>query len=112
VRSYGLLDVIGHDDIAPTRKKDPGPAFPMASIRSAAMGRMESQDWQGLTTTEVNIRKGPAVDYPKLDKSPLKRGTRLTIVGQEGKWLYVETLKPGGEPDLTGWVYGDYVAQA
>lgn len=35
VARYCLDDIVGHDDIAPARKNDPGPAFPMASLRTA-----------------------------------------------------------------------------
>jgi len=35
VERYHLDDVVGHDDIAPLRKNDPGPAFPMKRIREA-----------------------------------------------------------------------------
>ena len=41
VIEYGIQDVIGHDDIAPGRKTDPGPAFPMATFRAAVLGRSE-----------------------------------------------------------------------
>lgn len=35
VARYRLDDVVGHDDIAPERKNDPGPAFPMEALRQA-----------------------------------------------------------------------------
>lgn len=35
VTRYKLDDVVGHEDIAPKRKSDPGPGFPMAALRVA-----------------------------------------------------------------------------
>jgi N-acetylmuramoyl-L-alanine amidase len=33
VKEYGLMGILGHDDISPSRKDDPGPAFDMAGLR-------------------------------------------------------------------------------
>jgi N-acetylmuramoyl-L-alanine amidase len=35
VKRYNLDDGIGHEDVAPARKNDPGPAFPMQAMREA-----------------------------------------------------------------------------
>lgn len=35
VSRYNLDDVVGHEDIAPARKNDPGPLFPMLKIRES-----------------------------------------------------------------------------
>jgi N-acetylmuramoyl-L-alanine amidase len=43
VERYHLDDVVGHEDIAPERKDDPGPAFPMQELR-------ENVGFQGLPT--------------------------------------------------------------
>lgn len=37
--TYRFNDVLGHEDISPGRKVDPGPAFPMGSVQSKIIGR-------------------------------------------------------------------------
>lgn len=38
-RAYRFQEVLGHEDIAPGRKVDPGPAFPLAAVASRILGR-------------------------------------------------------------------------
>ena len=42
VMNYGPLEILGHDDISPKRKWDPGPAFPMELLRGAVLARTVS----------------------------------------------------------------------
>lgn len=37
-QAYGITEIVGHDDIAPRRKSDPGPAFDMARFRQRVLG--------------------------------------------------------------------------
>ncbi len=110
VREYDLDDIVGHDDIAPGRKTDPGPAFPMANFRSRIFGRDADRAPRFETTTHLNIRGGPGTMHEKLDAAPLPPGTRLEVLQEDGRWRLVDVEgEVGGERDVQGWVHGGYL---
>lgn len=101
VARYGLLDVIGHEDAAPGRKCDPGPAFPLAALRSRVTGRSDGLlEHRVVTASTLNIRRGPGADFEPV-AAPLPRGTEVLVLEIGARWNRVEVAGP---TDLEGWV--------
>jgi N-acetylmuramoyl-L-alanine amidase len=109
VTHYGLEDVLGHEDIAPHRKTDPGPAFPLEAVRSRSLGRIEDTPPRYVVTAStLNIRKGPDAGFETV-AAPLKRGTELTLLEPSARWSRVEVV---GTTDIEGWVNNPFIARA
>lgn len=113
VQRYHLKDVIGHEDISPGRKADPGPAFPLESFRSRVLGRREERPPAYRAMSVLNVRTGPGTQHATVPGSPLPAGTRVEIVRQQDSWRLVDVLDEiNGITDLQGWVHHRFLERA
>jgi N-acetylmuramoyl-L-alanine amidase len=108
-RHYGITEVIGHEDFRPD-KTDPGPAFPLGSLRARILGREDDAPAVIMTTTDVlNIRSGAGVAHGKVPGGPLGKGQTVQVDASDGEWRHVSATLASGAA-ISGWVHSGYLA--
>lgn len=119
-KTYAIQTIVGHEEIAPGRKTDPGPAFPLDRLRDQVLvGRADSpvthqpvvnqpaiavqpvSKKMEVTASKLNIRQFPSA-VAALAGNPLFRGTQVTVLERSGTWC-----KISASPEY--WVSGDYL---
>jgi N-acetylmuramoyl-L-alanine amidase len=103
-----IKTILGHEEIAPARKLDPGPAFPLDKLREQLLGSDRKIDGSAempetgrVAAKTLNIRNTPESDG-QLVAQPLEKGKMVSIVAEKNGWYKVRTT-------IEGWVFGKYI---
>lgn len=109
IEEYNIQEILGHDEISPGRKQDPGPAFPMNSFRNELLQKETREEnnptilnQEGkVAASSLNIRSSGASDASKI-ALPLPNGQKVTILEERNGWFKVKT-------EIEGWVDKGYI---
>ncbi|TRY32104.1 N-acetylmuramoyl-L-alanine amidase [Aliiglaciecola sp. M165] len=107
---YGITEILGHEEIAPSRKTDPGPAFPLEKLRQSvttdraedgADDEFQMQREKTVIASKLNVRSGPGAEFAAISK-PLLLGSHVKVIERQGEWSRIEFTQ-------TGWVSGRFL---
>ncbi len=85
VAQYELITVLGHDDIAPIRKPDPGPCFPWKEFKMNVLGRTDNVgDIFIVNTDDTNFRVDHSTNSAVIKK--LGKGYNVGLIETFGAW--------------------------
>jgi N-acetylmuramoyl-L-alanine amidase len=111
VDQYELITVLGHDDISPIRKSDPGPCFPWKEFKMNVFGRTDNVGEIFETNTDSsNFRVDHSTNSAVIKK--LSKGYNVGLIETFGAWNKVylandkkELMKDDRCIKIIGWIH-------
>ena len=121
-KAFEIKEILGHEEIAPGRKCDPGPAFPLDALRDEIFAQSSTLSISdmfknavsksaasslvvGKASVKLNFRQGPSSTAP-LKSSPMPAGTYIYIIGQDPTKEWYNILH-----EITGWIDKEFIEQ-
>jgi len=119
--TYHLVNAVGHDDISPARKPDPGPAFSWSTFKTMVFG---SPNNVGkiftVNTNNANFRVGASTTTAPLKKLPL--GYEVGLIETNGQWSKVYLVDKKSEVLISqggslrsiktiGWIFSSLLTE-
>lgn len=95
IEAYGIRHLLGHEEIAPERKVDPGPAFPLDTLRGRLLTGPTAAG-RRVRSGRVILRTAPGRRTPRVAGS-IRKGTPVHLVEEQGDWCRVAVI-------LDGWM--------
>ncbi len=121
-KAYNIIEILGHEEILPGQKCDPGPAFPLDTMRNELLAKSGKVNLNelfanavsqsaasslviGKTTVKLNFRQAPKTTAP-LKSNPMAAGTYIYIIGEDSTKEWYNILH-----EITGWIDKQYITQ-
>ena len=112
INQYHLTTALGHDDISPARKPDPGPAFPWDEFKMKVFGKTDHVG----AIYKVNTDGTKFRIAPSRDNEPIKslsKGYEVGLIETNGAWNKVYlvnerrevTTSEGASKKEIGWIH-------
>ena len=107
---YRIRTIVGHEEISPNRKVDPGPAFPLDIIRERLLYhdrqdgvvQYEQLSRPGIVYHNAELMTQPDLASARLVQGGFVKGTEVNIKGEMNGWYHVTV-------PVEGWIRKDNV---